>query len=167
MVKKIKATLFISEDKRDKIRHSGLSLEEYFNRLYEMHERFDMDRWGEGRFWIKYFRVCLIRSETLNMILDNFDDKTLMEIGREAGENLQKSLRYGFDQIVESKEKILEHLSAVSGWGDFILENEAIIVLTPVFTNSFFLQGYLESLLNLKLKLIESHPDRIVFNMLD
>ena len=169
-VKKIKSTLFISEDKREKIRRSGLTLEEYFKRLYEIHDRFDMDRWADGCFWLKYDRVCFLRSETLNMILDRFDDKTLMRIGREAGRNLQKSLKYGFDVEPvddESRGKILEVFGAVTGWGNFILDNEAIIILTPVFTKPFFIQGYLEGALNLELMLVESHPDRMVFNILE
>ena len=169
MVKKIKATLFISEDKREKIRRSGLSLEEYFNRIYETHERFDMDRWTAGCFWMKYDRVCLLRSETLNRILDHFDDETLIKLGREVGEKLQKSLKYSFKLEAiddEAQEKILEHLNAVTGWGNFILENRSIFILTPVFTNPFFIQGYIEGILNLELKLVESHPDRVTFNII-
>ena len=166
-MKKIKATLFISEDKREKIRRSGLSLEEYFNRLYETHERFDMDRWTEGHFWIKYFRFCFLRSETLNRILDHFDDETLMKLGREVGENLQKNLKYSLREAVDDtpQEEILEHLSMIKGWGNFILDDGAIIVLTPVFTKPSFIQGYLEGVLNLELILVESHPDRMVFNI--
>ena len=168
MAKKIKATLFISEDKREKIRRSGLSMEEYFNRLYEMHERLNMDRWVNGCFWIKYLRVCFLRAETLNLILDHLDDETLLKIGREAGKNHQNSLKYGIDPLDdESPERMLEHLSAASGWGDFILDNGAIIILTPVFTKPFFLRGYLEGALNLKLTLIESHPDRMIFDTLE
>lgn len=169
MAKKIKATLFISDDKRDKIRHSGLTLEEYFKRLFEIHERFTTDRWTEGCFWIKSFRVCFLRSETLNMLLERFDDDTLLRIGREAGEKLQNSLKYGFDLEPvddESREKIFEHFGAVSGWGKFILDDWAIIILTPVFTRPFFIQGYLEGALNLELMLVESQPDRMVFNIL-
>ena len=169
MMKKIKATLFISEDNRDKIRRSGLSLEKYFNRLYEMHERFDMDRWVEGHFWIRYFRVCFLMSETLNMILEHFDDEALMKLGREAGMDLQKGFKYGFDLEPvddESREEILEFLSSIIGWGKFILENKAIIILDPLFTKPFFVQGYLEGALNLKLSLAESYPDRIVFKIL-
>lgn len=169
MVKKIKATLFISEDKREKIRRSGLTLEEYFKRLYEKHELFDMDHWTDGCFWIKYHRVCFIQSEIFNMILDRFDDKTLMRMGREAGRNLQNSLKYGFDlepMDDEYRGKILEHLNAVTGWGNFILNDSVIIILTPVFTKPFFIQGYLEGALNLELTLVESRPDRMVFTFL-
>ena len=169
MAKKIKATLFISEDKREKIRRSGLSLEAYFNRMYDMFERFTMDRWIDGCFWINIFRVSLICSETFNFILDHFNEETLLRVGREVGENIQQIFKYGFDlEPVDdtSQRKILEHLSAISGWGNFAFESRAIIIKNPIFNKPFFLQGYLESTLNLKLKLIESNPDRMIFNIL-
>lgn len=103
------------------------------------------------------------------MLLERFDDDTLLRIGREAGEKLQNSLKYGFDLEPvddESREKIFEHFGAVSGWGKFILDDWAIIILTPVFTRPFFIQGYLEGALNLELMLVESQPDRMVFNIL-
>ena len=170
MAKKIKATLFISEDKREKIRRSGLSLEEYFNRLYDTYERFTMDKWIEGSYWIKIFRVGLICSETLNFILDHFDDETLLRIGREVGKNIQNCFKYGFDlEPVDdiSQRKMVEQLSAISGWGNFALENGILIIKNPIFNKPFYLQGYLEGSLNLKLKLIESHPDRMAFNVLE
>ena len=169
MEKKIKATLFILEDKREKIRRSGLTLEEYFNRLYDMFERFTMDRWTDGCFWIKYFRVCFISSETLNSILDHFDDETLLEIGREVGEEIQLGFKYGFNiEPVDytSKREMVERFSAFTGWGNFTLEDEVIIIQNPIFKKPFFLQGYLEGSLNLKLKLIESQPEQMTFNVI-
>lgn len=170
MEKKIKATLFISEDKREKIRRSGLSLEEYFNRLYDMCERFTMDRWTNGCFWIDYYRVCFIRSETVNFLLDDFDDENLLRKGRKVGENIKRSFKYGYNLEPldeESQRKIIDNLCVRTGWGTFTLENRAIIIENPIINKPFFLQGYLEGFLDLELKLIESHPDRIAFEILE
>lgn len=45
------------------------------------------------------------------------------------------------------------------------MENEAIIITTPVFTKPHFIQGYLESLYELNLTVIESYPDRMAFKI--
>lgn len=167
MAKRVKATLYISEDKREKIRRSGLSLEAYFNRLWEKHDRFCMDRWREGGFWIKDFRVCLIRAEAINFILDNLEEDSLGKIGREAGEKLRSTMEVGYDFRLddESKSKMVEYLNEFSGWGNFTLRKDAIIIKTPVFNKPHFIKGYLEGLFNLSLTLIESYPDRMAFKI--
>jgi len=169
MVGKVKATLFISEEKREKIRNSGLSLEEYFDRLYEMHERFSMDKWNDGYFSLGYFRVCLLRAETLNLLLTHFGDKDLYKVGREVGEQLRSTITNGFNHYIqlddESKKEMISNLNRFSGWGHFNLENETIIITMPFFTKPFFIQGYIEGLLNVKLAIIESYPDRMAFKI--
>lgn len=168
MKERIKATLFISRDKREKIRKTGLSLEEYFNRLYDMFELFSMDEWSEGCFWIKYIRHCLIQADTFNLILNHFDDETLSSIGREVGENVKKTYQHAFyngpsDDVVN----LLKKISLLNGWGSFIVKNNVIAVKNPVFNKTSFLQGYLEGILQLELKLNEAHPDRAVFKIQD
>jgi hypothetical protein len=59
--------------------------------------------------------------------------------------------------------EIIEYFNTFSGWGHISLENESIIVTTPVFNKSNFLQGYIEGLFNLELTLLEAHPDRFIF----
>ena len=46
--KKVKSTLYITKDKREKIRQSGLSIEEYCNRLFEIQEKFNVANWKDG-----------------------------------------------------------------------------------------------------------------------
>jgi hypothetical protein len=60
---------------------------------------------------------------------------------------------------------ILERQNAFTGWGFYTLEEHMIIVTTPIFTKPYFLQGYLEGLLNLKLTILESVPDRFVYKI--
>ena len=168
MVKKVKSTLFISEDKRKKIRDSGLTMEEYFNRLYETYERFSMDKWEEGSFWIGLFRVCMLRVETLNLILNQLEDEDLLKIGRSAGDMRNSIMKYNSNLEPvneESRRKILESLNFFCGWGNHNMKKDTIIITMPIFTKPCFIQGYLESLLNLKLTLIESHPDRMAFKI--
>ena len=166
---KVKASLYISKDTRERIRRSGLSLEEYFNRLYEMHERFSMDKWRDGYFYIEYFRVCLLRAETLNLILDHFDDNGLYKTGRKVGEELRFTIENGFKHYITSddeiKVKLIDYFNQFSGWGQFTLENNLIIITMPLFTRPQFLQGYIEGIFNLQLSIIESHPNRIVFKI--
>jgi len=169
MGKKVKSTLYISEDKREKIRRSGLSMEEYCNRLFEMYERFSMDKWKDGIFCIEYFRVCMLRAETLNLILDHFDDESLYKTGIDVGKQLRSALERGFKHHIkiddEFKTKMIDYFNQFSGWGYFTLENDMIIITMPLFTKPYFIQGYIEGLMNAKLTLIEAHPDRMCFQI--
>ena len=166
-MKKVKATLYISEDKREAIRSSGLSLEEYFNRIYDTHQRFGMDRWDEGVFKAEYFRVCLLRAETLNSITDRFKDEEIYEVGKEIGEKFRytwkNSLKHHFTSADRPERQMVNFLNRFTGWGNFTFEGDTIIITQPVFNKPYFLQGYLEGLLNCKQTLVESLPDRLVF----
>lgn len=95
MTRKVKATLYIQEDKREKIRKSGMSLEEYFNKIFDTYEKFRLDTWRDGCFMMEYFRVCLLRAETLNSLLDNIEGEKQYEIGRELSEKLLTILKGG------------------------------------------------------------------------
>ncbi|MCW3991433.1 MAG: hypothetical protein NWE79_01900 [Candidatus Bathyarchaeota archaeon] len=167
MVKKVKASLYISEDRREKIRRSGLSLEEYFNRLWEKHERFTMDKWNDGGFWINFYRVCFLRAETLNFIFDQFEEESLLKIGREVGERQRSTMEAGlvFNTDEDSRLKMIEFMVDHCGWGHFTWENESIIITMPIFAKPHFIKGYLEGIFNIKLALIESYPNRIVFKV--
>mgnify|MGYP001109532066 CR=1 FL=1 len=168
MAKKVKATLYIPEDVREKIRRTGLSLEEYFNRLYDKYEKLSLDKWRDGVFTIQgYFRVSLIRAETLNLILDKFEDEELVDLGRELGKKLRLSIQANFKHYFDSEDnfelEMMNHLNNYSGWGYFTLEKDTIVITMPIFTKPHLLQGYLEGLLNLTLTPVESYPDRITF----
>lgn len=168
MVSKVKSTLYIAEEKREKIRRSGLSMEEYINRLFEMYERLSMDKWRDGYFCIEYFRVCLLRAETLNVILDHFGDEDLYKVGRKVGEQLHLTIttvKHRINLDDEYKVKMIGYLNQFSGWGHFTLDDETIIITMPFFTKPFFVQGYIEGLLNAKLTIIESYPDRMTFKI--
>ena len=168
MTKKVKATLYIPEDVREKIRRTGLSLEEYFNRLYDKYEKLSLDKWRDGVFTIRgYFRVSLLRAETLNLILNKFEDEELVNLGRELGKKLRLSIEANFKRFFAPDEnfelEMLNHLNNYSGWGYFTLENDSIVITMPIFTKPHLLRGYLEGLLNLTLTPLESYPDRIIF----
>ena len=141
MDKKIKGTLKVSQEIREKIRLTGLTLEEYFNRIYNQRQSFDMDRWTEGTFWIQHFRICLFSAETLNHILNQLPEETLHKIGREAGQALRSTIEKAFPQKLEelSKTRFVEHLNTYAGWGKFTLNNNTIITTTPIFSKPHLL----------------------------
>jgi len=167
MSKKIKGTLKVSQEIREKIYLTGLTLEEYFNRIYNQRQSFDMDRWTEGTFWIQHFRVCLFSAETLNHILNHLPDQTLHKIGREAGQALRTTTEKAFPQKLEelSKTRFIEPLAAYTGWGKFTTNNNTIITTTPIFTKPHFLQGYLEGTLNLNLTTLETNQTRTILTI--
>jgi hypothetical protein len=169
MGKKVKATLFISEEKREKIKRSGLSLEEYCDKIYDAYENFRMETWENGCFMMDHFRVTLLRAETLNSILNNIEDNKQHDLGKELGGKLQLTLREGFKQTFNAGEdfsrKMIDYLNAYSGWGLFSQDKGTVIITMPIFTKPHFIQGYLEGLFNIELTVVESLPDRMIFTI--
>ena len=64
------------------------------------------------------------------------------------------------------KERIIKRQNMYTGWGHYVLEENMIIIITPIFTKPYFLQGYLEGLLKVKLTILESVPDRFVYKII-
>ena len=167
--KKVKATLYISEDKREMIRRSGRSLEEYFNHLYEDHVRFSMDKWSDGAFWVGYLRVCLFRAETVNMIISRLENDAVVDVGFKVGMDEKTYVMFDCDLEPvddESRLRMLERVNSLYGWGLFTLRNSVVIVSQPVFSGHYFFQGFLEGYLDLELHPLESFPDRLTFQVL-
>ena len=111
----------------------------------------------------------LFRAETINFIINQMDDKTNRESGKKVGENLRSIVENGIMKILRDgdiRKRIIERQNMITGWGHSTLEENLIIVTTPIFTKPYFLQGYLEGLLNLKLTILESVPDRCVYKII-
>lgn len=167
--KKVKSTLYITRDKREKIRQSGLSIEAYINQQFELQENFNIANWKNGFFKINYFRIGLFRAETINSIINYIDDEKVCELGKKIGEKLRRIVDNGIMKILRDENlnrRIIEQQNIFTGWGLYTLEENMIIVTTPIFTRPYFLQGYLEGLLNLKLTILESVPDRFVYKII-
>ena len=90
MSKKVKATLYISTEKREKIKRSGLSLEEYCNKIYNAYENFHMDTWNNGSFMMDY--------ELPYSIIGKIYDKL----------KLEKEFTNNVDEGLETAKKIVE-----------------------------------------------------------
>ena len=169
MAKKVKSTLYISEDKREMIRRSGLSIEAFCDKLFDMYYRFNIYKWKDGYFSIDYFRVCFLPAETLNLILDHFDKDGLYKTGLAAGKQLRSTMEKGFDLNIKlddkSSKKILDDITKFSGWGCFTMKSDMIIITNPIFTKPHFIQGYLEGLMGVKLTLFEAYQDRVSFKI--
>jgi GAF domain len=165
--RKVRATLFLSEERRKNIRNSGLSLEEFFNRVMDRYEYYSLDKWEEGSFWINQYRVGLFMSETINFCFSQFEDRKLYEAGQEMGRMSRVSLRYEENDVTEqaSTQRILDDLNNLFGWGYFTVENDKIVLTNPIFSSPYFIYGFLEGLLKIKLNIVESFSSRIMFDV--
>ena len=166
--KKLKTTLIIPETIREEIKKSGMSIEDYFTTLYNTYKRYNIDNWREGCYWLKTTRVAFIKADTFNGILNKFDDNTQIDLGRELGKKAQVGLKYNYsieDNSIESQKMMLSIFSKQIGWGQFLWQNNNIMIKLTIFKNHSFIQGYLEGILNLELIPIELNPDLIVFKI--
>jgi hypothetical protein len=166
--KKLKTTLIIPETIREEIKKSGMSIEDYFAMLYDVYKRYSIADWKEGCYWLKTTRIALIKTDTFNGILTKFDEEAQVNLGRELGKKAQVGLKYNYDiedDTIESKKTMLSIFSKQIGWGQFIWQNNNILIKLPIFKGHSFIQGYLEGILDLELTPMELNPDLIVFKI--
>ena len=140
--KKVKTTLFVSKDVREKIKKTGLSLEEYFEKIFKQHEMFSMEKWKDGVFTTGFIRICLLRSETINLILDQINEDRLLKVAREIGSSMRQVGKTYLD--IETTEELLDAENRLSGWGLFSIVKNTIVINRPITHKTRFLQGYLE-----------------------
>ena len=163
---KVKTTLFLSEEDRETVRRSGKTVEHFFGELMRLYRLLTMDRWSEGSFYHGYIRVCFLRAETLNYLLENSKFEDLRSVGREHGEKMLLAFKYAFDWEVadpKNRERLTQTFNMRIGWGQVRLNKHTVVVENPIFSKPDFLMGYLEALLNLDLELAEAYNDRHVF----
>jgi len=166
---RVKASLYLSDEVREKIRATGLTLEDYFNRMYKTYTSFDMDRWVEGAFWKQYFRVAVFTSETLNSVLGRLDDDAQYRAGLEAGTDVRTgaSIRENVTPEELPREDLIRDFNDYCGWGKLIMRNESAIMITqPFFEKPHFAKGYLEGMLGIKLQIVEASHTRVTYRVL-
>jgi hypothetical protein len=127
-----------------------------------------MDKWSEGSFYRDHMRVCCVRAETINFLIENLKFEDLRSVAKNLAEQALVSSKIVFDWELtspENREKVIKMFNLRSGWGKVRLVNSSIVVENPLLNKPEFLMGYLEGLLGLDLELIEAYPDRNVFQI--
>jgi hypothetical protein len=87
--------------------------------------------------------------------------------GLEMGRMARISLRYEESDLEEQilHTNILEDMNQMFGWGYFTAEDNQIYLTKPIFTSPYFIYGFLEGVMKIKLNIVESYSNRIVFDI--
>ena len=120
---------------------------------------FTVHKWNERGVYVNSFRA-VFESETMSsLFFSKFTPTDQYELGETAGSqspiaDVVRLFHGGNPTDVESRLLVLGLLQD-NGWGSISL-NDGLIVLASPFYPSPFIRGYLESLLDVKLEVVET-----------
>ncbi|TXT55812.1 MAG: hypothetical protein BAJATHORv1_30195 [Candidatus Thorarchaeota archaeon] len=114
-------------------------------------------KWTERGIYIDSFRIIL-ESETLSsLFFSKLTPTDQYELGRTAGSQAPFAdvvrLFHGEDPTDPDTRELVFTLLQENGWGSFNLRDDLIVIASPFYPPPF-IQGYLETLLDVKLELM-------------
>ena len=107
-----------------------------------------------GEYYIGISRVAFLNVEFLDILLKYIPKEKQKEAGGKIGEMAKVSMEASIDIETSNKENwadVFKRLR-VQGFGDFYIKNKFVIIRTPLISNSEFLCGFIESLLEVNLE---------------
>ncbi|MFW9975369.1 MAG: ribbon-helix-helix domain-containing protein [Candidatus Thorarchaeota archaeon] len=120
---------------------------------------FTVHKWNERGVYVSSFRA-VFESETLSsLFFSKFTPTDQYEFGETAGSQSPIAdvvrLFYGSDPTREENRELVLKLLQENGWGSITLNDDLIVIGSP-FYPAPFIRGYLESLLKVKLDVVET-----------
>ena len=107
-----------------------------------------------GEYYIGISRVAFLNVEFIDSLLNYIPKEKWKEVGQKIGEIAKVSMEASIDIETANREKWPEVFKRlrVQGFGDFYLKDKFVIIRTPLISNSEFLCGFIESLLEVNLE---------------
>jgi Arc/MetJ-type ribon-helix-helix transcriptional regulator len=120
---------------------------------------FTVHKWNERGVYVNSFRA-VFESETLSsLFFSKLTPTDQYELGETAGSQAPIAdvvrLFYGGDPTDEGSRDLVFKLLQENGWGSITL-NEGLVVIASPFYPAPFIRGYLESLLKVKMEVVET-----------
>ncbi|MEM2921765.1 MAG: hypothetical protein QXF26_05545, partial [Candidatus Bathyarchaeia archaeon] len=134
--------------------------------ITEMYNTHPIWKWKDGFFEGPESRVCVLRADSLNLLLQFIGDKAY-----KAGQLCARSLRslilrkLGNSQI--DLKALINEFNKRTGFGFASLKDDTIELKNPAIEDHNFLKGYFEGLFNVKVNSIKEHTRQnlLVFNL--
>ncbi len=121
---------------------------------------------NRGRLWSYGMRAALISERTMRAILNRLSPSEQYDLGREMGYTVQYVMKID-TWLKKHWSKVFDYLIK-EGFGDIELnEEEGLITVRDPFFTLPVTRGYLETALGVRLEVVESSPDKIVFKILE
>ena len=130
---------------------------------------FTVHKWNPRGLYLDSIRVALESEALLSLFFSKLTPIEQYEFGKTAGnkapiEDVVK-IFYGKDVKAPSSRELIWRLLEDKGWGSIRQQDNLLLIENPIYSPSF-LQGYFESLLGVKLKVVETHvKDNVVFTI--
>ncbi len=121
---------------------------------------FTVYKWNERGIYINDVRVLFEPENIASLFFSSLRPNDQYEIGVTAGKQAPIAdtmrLDHRCDPTDPKCRKLLIKLLQDSGWGSIRLQNDNILVISGPFYPPQFLRGYLESLMDCKIEIIET-----------
>ena len=179
--KKIKTTLYLSEEH---YRHaaelikSGVAkdLRSLIEKLLDLDRYTGIAGWSEGIFYYGPRRIGIITQETFSGILQSLEPEKKYLVGKDVGYKSRITMSFlappPEGAALNSKDeasRLLLELSRRSGWGNFRIHGNILIMFNPLVAEAEFIRGYLEGYLNGlidgELEVIEVYASRLTYRI--
>ena len=126
---------------------------------------FSVNKWGERGIYVNDVRV-LFEPETISSIFfSTLTPNDQYELGKTAGKQAPVAdvvrINHSSDPRDPKSRDLVLRLLQEAGWGSIRLQEDKIVIGSPFYPGAF-LRGYLESLLDTKLEIIETNVKETV-----
>ncbi|MCS7139630.1 MAG: hypothetical protein N3F04_07240 [Candidatus Nezhaarchaeota archaeon] len=179
--KKVKTTLYLSEEH---YRHAmelirtgvAKDLRSLVEKLLDLDKYTGITGWSEGIFYYGPRRIGIITQETFTGILQSLEPEKQYNVGKDVGYKSRITMSFlapppegvTLNSRDEASRLLLE-LSRRSGWGNFRIHSNILIIFNPLVAESEFMRGYLEGylkgLIDGSLETMEAYPSRLTYKI--
>ena len=120
-------------------------------------------RWTSHRIYINGIRKAIVSKGSLSELESGLSDEDLYDAGRRMGKTLRDmGIEQKIDVSLPKNHKAALRILENEGWGGFSVDDERITVTNPVFLSPL-MHGYLESALSIRLSVLDTTEDILVF----
>lgn len=120
---------------------------------------YTVHKWNDRGLFVSSFRVALEQETLSSLYFSKLTPSDQRELGLTAGSQAAVTdivrLFYGVDPHLASNRHLVLNLLQDYGWGSITLSDDLIVIGSP-FYPAPFIQGYLEALLKVDLKLVDT-----------
>ncbi len=121
---------------------------------------FSVNKWGERGIYVNDVRVLLEPETISSVFFSTLTPSDQYDLGKTAGKQAPIAdvvkINHGCDPTMPSCRNLVFKLLQDAGWGSIRVQDDIIMLGSPFYPASF-LKGYLESLMKIKLDIVETN----------
>ncbi|MCK5151608.1 MAG: ribbon-helix-helix protein, CopG family [Candidatus Thorarchaeota archaeon] len=126
---------------------------------------FSVNKWGERGLYVNDVRVLLEPETISSVFFSTLTPNDQYELGKTSGKQAPIAdvvrIIHGQDPTEPASRQLVFKLLQEAGWGSIRLQDDKIVIGSPFYPGAF-IRGYLESLLDSNLDIIETNVKETV-----